>query len=502
MGRQVLSNSDDWNKLITKFEENITSGNIESVSSSLKSITISSIPRDFRVKLANVAQRCDLINFGLKILFPIMKNEKSLFSKPTIDEILMYSSLLIRNNLPEEGIRTLNSLKIENNPKKDLYLAHANILQWNFTSAIKNYLKYLSYKELSLYQRLVAQLNLSSCYAGQLELDSAENLINEALKTAELNHYKLICGNCYEIKGQIEIHRGDYEKAKVFLEKSISYLSNSHTRYLFYVKKWKSIITAFESRDYTLLPNLKKEANELKDWESCRELDLYQSFLTKDNILLQNVIYGTPSNFYHYRVKKIFKTFSIDKFYLLNKLPTTEIVLNLKKLHIIRNNEVINIYPPSKLIFNLLKIFLRDFYRPISISRMFYLLYPDEHYNPYSSHNKVNSALFLLRKWLRNCNLPIKIHSNNNEYKLLLDPSIAIQIENYTLKKNKKYNLKNEYYLSKALKSINKLERFSTNDLSKILNKSQSYTLKIISKWKLMGVVKEYSSYKKKYLLT
>ncbi len=161
----------DWDSIVNQIDSHIKEGNIKVASDILKSLSPQDIKRDYKVLFAKLAQRCDMFSWGMKLLFPYIKQELNGIQKAQDEEKLIYASLLIRSGLFEEGLLLLHSITSHLFPEKQLYTAHAHVLSWNLQEAIKCYLNYLKYNGLTDYQILVSNLNLGSCYIDVFEFE-------------------------------------------------------------------------------------------------------------------------------------------------------------------------------------------------------------------------------------------------------------------------------------------------------------------------------------------
>src|SRR5262249_16869388 len=66
----------------------------------------------------------------------------------------------------------------------------------------------------------------------------------------------------------------------------------------------------------------------------------------------------------------------------------------------------------------LIEVLLRDFYRPVKLCEIFAQLFPDEHFDIFSSPNRVHQLLFRTRHWIEQRQLPFSITEEHGYYTL------------------------------------------------------------------------------------
>ena len=84
--------------------------------------------------------------------------------------------------------------------------------------------------------------------------------------------------------------------------------------------------------------------------------------------------------------------------------------------------------PVGKLLYRLLWVLARDFYRPIRTAEIFEGLYPERPYHPTSSPLVVRQAIYRLRHWLNKEEARISVQNDSGAYTLVLEEGVGIWI--------------------------------------------------------------------------
>lgn len=116
------------------------------------------------------------------------------------------------------------------------------------------------------------------------------------------------------------------------------------------------------------------------DWESLREADYFELKIAFNDGLFRALIAGTPHAAYRARVAND-----------LGRAWTPSSSSRFRRLSI----------PPRGQIAAVVKALPRDRYSPPGIGALFAEIFPQEHFNVFTSPNRVHQLLFRAREWLR-----------------------------------------------------------------------------------------------------
>lgn len=130
------------------------------------------------------------------------------------------------------------------------------------------------------------------------------------------------------------------------------------------------------------------------------------------------------------------------------------------------------------LLFKLLEILTRDFYRPTPVGSLVAELYPDEYFNPITSPQKAYKAVIRLRDWFQKNNIPLDVVVEIENYQLIATGpySIRVNLESTTLAPAKK---------SSELEVLSQhMERrpFTTADAARVLKMSPRTAQRFLEK--------------------
>ena len=219
---------------------------------------------------------------------------------------------------------------------------------------------------------------------------------------------------------------------------------------------------------------MKTEAVKSGDYETGRDLDLYEAYIKKDLMLFKKIYFGTQYASYRLKMKVLFKIKNVvkheNKFIFQtsedNKIPV-EIFQPMG----------LSLTPMSKL---LLKIIFTDFYRPIHLGEVFRQLYPNEFFNPNSSKDRLYRVFLKLKKEVIKCEAPIDIFWKNNQIGWAYSRSFILSLEEKSVNENKS-----------ALFFSQLPDRFSIYDFKNAIGKSRRTSERWIRQWLDEKIIKK-----------
>ena len=77
---------------------------------------------------------------------------------------------------------------------------------------------------------------------------------------------------------------------------------------------------------------------------------------------------------------------------------------------------------------HLVEVLVRDFYQPLKLGELFAELFPAEHFDVYSSPNRVHQLLFRTRAWMKSEKIPVEIKASNGDYALICTGDFAFRV--------------------------------------------------------------------------
>lgn len=408
--QQLLSQLAEWDQLIR-------SGKAAVVRQQCRNFNHRNLSRDLCLQYADIARRVLAPELILLWLRPWVRNEKIAGPKPNDKEKAMYAAGLIRLGAFGEAEKLLDQVSSEIEPQVFSYQASLYMNQWNYIKAVPKLRKYIRQPVISAYSKLVGRLNLCASLVSSYRFEEAEEEIKALFEKLKNSSQNLLHGNLLEIEAQLLIEQKQYDKALANLNESYTLLNKADARSLLYVEKWRFItglkIDGVSAQKFDQLQILKARAKEIGDWESLREFDFSWATAKQDDSLFLQVYWGSFFQQYRKRVLKIFNSdFKIEESFIWNPNKDLDTMDKIVPFELIAK-------APTRTLKKLFFILTQDFYRPIRITEITDLIYPDEYYNPKSSPVKLHRLIARARRWLEVSGVPLKIQSYRNAFMLM-----------------------------------------------------------------------------------
>ncbi len=408
----------NWDEWLLLQDQKIKSAQGKSVKVELLQLNLKSVPREKMAEVADLARRLNLSKLILRLLTQLM-HAPTLHNNGVSDfEIALYALALARIGAYKESSEYLEKL---NNSEKKILLVKASawISQWNYKKAKSIYKTLLNNSELSPYEDKIVKINLASCLVEQANFESAVTLLQEfdGLKSS----HRLLYGNSLELLAQAYFGLGNMQMAEQIINLSITLLEEADEDYSLFAKKWLSIIQATVNTELPQSWNqVRAQALKSKDYETLRDLDLYQSCLTNDKELFLKVFFGSSFSSYRKRaLKKYGHDHEIPKHFFLRVDDHLDFTTTLD-LETGQFSNSVSTSGLPQLQLKLLRELTRDFYRPFSVGELFSALYPDERFDIYSSPHRLFQLVRNLRKFLHQIEGSPRIEMKNGNYRLFL----------------------------------------------------------------------------------
>lgn len=436
----------------------------------------SGLTSSIRPQLARIANRNHSYVLALRILHPLIREDREKMAEAGSEALNIYATSLMWIGALEESQECLHRIK----GSTDALLTEAFVYfaQWDYIKSIPPLLKYINSSQTSPYQKLVGRINLLAAYIAFGDLKLAKDVFEPLIQELQSNpNYKLLHGNCLELRAQIAILDTDYKSALNFLGDSEKSLSDQPGRYLLYVNKWKAVCNLALSPQDSIakesLLKVKDEALLLKNWETIRDCDFHLARLSENHDLLQRILLGTPYQGYHDRVQSLFGV-SMSQSRRLEfcpSEPSTSPIRTGLDLNKISENAFLN-----STSWPLIRLMTKDIYRPPRMGVVFNGIYGREYFDPFTSPQRVRNSIFRFNEWAEqnSCEFKIKIH--DGDFKLVGAPGLSI------LTTQRERPLDSWQAALMFFKQQNESRSFSSSDLAKILGITQRSAVSILQK--------------------
>lgn len=421
----------DYFELLSHLETLSRGGEGLKVRKSLSEINLSKIPRTYKLGFANIARRNNQAFIALRILNSTVRAKKLLSEPASIEELAEYSVSLLNIGATREAKNLLRNLDDQKHNQVLLYKSFAAFNEWNYAETVP-WLKAFIRQETNDYQKVIGQVNLAAALNFIGDFSESQKLLNKILKSTDSLNYHLLHGNALELSALASIGLKNYHQAEEHLNAAAKHLKNVRNLTDFYVKKWRVLLKLHQrvsKRSLDELNNLKQEAIERRNWESCREFDYFKSLFNKDRRLFTHVFFGTPYSAYREKMlkEKWFHS-SLPTDYIYQSTANTTRDLEVFDLASGQHESQDVFLEPGQLMHNGLILMIKDFYRPRALGSLFSELFPDEVFNPDSSPDRIYQLIRRLRQWIKKNQLPIQLTESRGFYSIALQGKMAFRV--------------------------------------------------------------------------
>lgn len=407
-------------ELLNQLDHWVRNGQLEEARSAMTEQVLSHIPRPHRLAFAKLCRRIGLISHGLRILHSVIHREKQLDEPASSEELCEYAVLLSRNGSVAEALQMLNSLPTGQNPEVHLFRGFCHISSWNYEEAIPELTNYIRLEQ-DPYRLLIAGVNMSASLLAVRDLAKAEDYLMECETQARQQNSKRLLGNILELRAQHLILSGKHQNAKIILDQAEDIFRPSQSYDQLLTMKWRALLAARDRQSSEPLLRFRQEALKRQHWESVREADFFALQIQFEQDRFDHLLIGTPWRNYRKRIQ--------DE---LQHLPSEAYTIGhpfglVFDLETGKSNEH-SLLAPGKKIHQVLSALLADLYVPCNVGSLFARLYPNEHFNIYSSPLRVHQQLKRARHWLRQNKIPARVQQNQGHYHLNFVGTFGIRI--------------------------------------------------------------------------
>lgn len=408
---------------VAQCDADIRGGQAHAAAKRLQQLNSNKVPREWRLPLANLCRRAGLLNLGMRLLTPIVHPERASHGvQATSAEIAEYGVLLHRIGATREALLTLEKVDTSLVPDALLYRSFCHFSEWEFAGATKALEAFLQQGAATEYMQLVARVNLASAYIGESKFFAALELLKQNIEEARANKYSRLQGNCHELLAQIHLHQSDFTKARAELTTAEELLGGNQTFDQLFVKKWTAIAHGLENREVQPILQFRREALERGDWESVREADRFALKVDFDEARFMHLMFGTPFEGYRDLICKELGRSIESQAYLYGDQSAQQ--MNVSTGEVSDGSQI----AVGTKCHQLIEVLLRDLYRPQRLGAIFAELCPSEHFDLFSSPDRVHQLLRRTRRWIEAETLPIEISEEKGFYSLKMTGPFAFLV--------------------------------------------------------------------------
>ncbi|MBI4402806.1 MAG: hypothetical protein HY537_01515 [Deltaproteobacteria bacterium] len=466
-----------WQNTLDELDRLIREGHAQSARRKLFKLCTTKIPRSVTLPLASLARRVRLAGQGIRLLNPFVRSTRKAPADASDAERVEYGACLLGIGATEEALNLFRQFDARKMPDVLLYEAFALVTQWDYAGSIPLLTTYLQNPQLSDYQRLVGKTNLAAACVHEKKLTGALALLETLIQETHRANLLLLQGYCLQLLAQGQILQQKWSAARQSLSGAASVLKDAGTLDEFFVRKWQAVLEVSKngprSGSLIQLRKVASEARALGHWETQRDCELVEATVTRNKKLALYLHFGTPYPAFRSRIiSEMGPTFRIPSEFVWDGSLTANArtIIDLKSGKL-PNGSGLKV---GQTLHRLLVALCTDFYRPLRVAPLHYLLYPDEFYNPLSSPMRVHQAIKRLKIWFHQTAIPLTVEENNGTYRLVQKGSCAISIP-----RDKACNSLKDYSLS-LLRTGFKQTPFTAADAQNALNISRMSVLRLL----------------------
>jgi hypothetical protein len=229
-------------------------------------------------------------------------------------------------------------------------------------------------------------------------------------------------GNAHEIRAQAYFRSRDLKAARAEAVRAHDLLKSEGTVAALNARKWLAVVSAFEDRDPAPLRKFRAEAGTFGEWEAVRHADLCLLQLEFSPSLFDFHLFGTPWLGYRENAQRTLERVMTSAFFDFGKAGGARFDVAKALL------DGRAAFPVGGKMHRVLSGLTSDFYRPLPVGALFSELFPGEHFDIFSSPNRVHQAVFRFRDWAGTAKLPLSIEHSPEGYRLRLTGPLRLTV--------------------------------------------------------------------------
>lgn len=414
-----------WQALVDELEGAVRAGRGRDVAARIARLARRRVPRAVAALLAQLAWRSGVPLVGIRILRPLVRENRRVANEPEPEEIAEYAQCLVRVGATSEAVALLRAIAPARLPRAWLYEASAHMSRWDYAAAYPLVVSYAKAPGLTAYQRLVGKINVAACLVCLDRHLEAEVLLRDLLHELSLRRHFLLYGNALELAAQSFALRGKWRDVEAYVDRALATLAAAGTRDVLYARKWRAIARLLRRRGEPdaarELQIVRAEAIAAGDGESVRQCDEFEAVMRGDATLLARVYFGTPHEPFRARIARAGKVPDealLTPGEVARAMPGTRPPTPVFDLSTGTWRGRATPLRPGGLLLRLLAALASDAYvaaRPAAIHQA---IYPGEWFHPESSPFRIYEAMKRLRQALEEEGIPLAIVSRDGAYRL------------------------------------------------------------------------------------
>ncbi len=412
-----------YEQVLQDCERDIRSGRADLAAKRLRQFNPKNMPREGSYRVASLCRRIGLVSMGMKFLTPKTLDDRAEWLREASpQEIAEYAVLLQRIGSVNEAMSILENMNGEKFPETLLYRTYCHVNRWEYAESIPLLDRYVAVIQ-DQYKNLIGRVNLVAALVATDQLDASTTLLNQLLEETERGGFQRLHANCCEMLAKVNIEQGDFKAAQEYVDAATTVLGAQRTIDELFVRKSEAIIAAMTKKSLKPLEDFRAQAAERGEWESVREVDFFSLKLQFNEPDYRYLAFGTPFQSYRARLVREFGEVPYSEWYVLGN--GDELCMDVMSGCGDDGQPMLEI---GGKVHQAVEILLRDFYRPLPLGSLHAELFPGEHFNIFSSPDRVHQVLRRARLWARNAKVPVAIVEDHRGYSLKLKGATAFVV--------------------------------------------------------------------------
>lgn len=434
------------------------------------------------IKIGNILGRAGDNAGALKLLHPFVRDQTLNVAIKSPAQV-EYAAALIQLGLVAEGNEMLSHLNEDLYPEAQMHRVLGLFQEWNYLDAIPLLERWIKHPRINDYQRLVGQINLFIAYAFARPDKLSATDIDVLGATIHEQNYSLLMGAWSQIKGRFFLEHGDYNGATTAFTEGLNRVMDVNTWDRLYLSKWNLVCQVKKDGPLEKWKEafnvLRLHAHQKGDFETVRDCDYHLATHFGNREIGNYCYHGTPFKSFRDRFDTRLFSSSLN-FYITpggfqRRLNFESRLRRQTPVSLNELSSVFNVENDKKLTFNgvlekTLMALMSDFYRPMTLQRLFGEIYKGQYWNQNTSPTQIRQVLFRFRKWLKKNNWDLKVEEKKGTYRLASGSSIY-----KILQKGSRPSI--EQRICKYLYDKFKKKDFLFSDFEKVVNSASGRTI-------------------------
>ena len=251
------------------------------------------------------------------------------------------------------------------------------------------------------------------------------------------DRYPQIHQNAFQLLAQTLIFQRSWEPARKTLEQAAAVvLKDGDSYYWLIVQQWQAVLEYFTSRDPKLalrkLREIKGKFESIGRWENARACAFYAAYCSRNREELLHLYFGTPYAGFRVKILKLLghgedKLPEAYDYRLHGHRPGSSLLPHVESLNGQCDASAAKL-KPGQLPQRLLQALASDFFSPPNIFGLHQYVYPDLHFDPIGSAEKIAQGLKRLREWLHTNRVPLEIVEQRQRYCLVAPNGLSLRV--------------------------------------------------------------------------